>query len=107
MNIRCYYEPSGANAMWFSVGPLETWWSYTTCVAFRVSGEMTVIHRNDWSATTGKHLNRIDDNHSHRVPSDEFRRLWGEQVVPILEAMEEARKVQQGIANDRAIVKSK
>ena len=44
-----------------------------------------VVHQNDWSNTTGKHLNWIDGgDKSSRVSADEFHRLWNEQVDPIL-----------------------
>lgn len=75
----------GANCMYVSVGPIEIWYSYQTPVAFRVEGHSKVVHSNDWGPTTGKHLNWIDDgDKSSRVSSEEFQRLWGEQVEPLL-----------------------
>jgi hypothetical protein len=36
------------------------WFSYQTLVAFKKGSSPTVVHRNDWGTTTGKHLNLID-----------------------------------------------
>lgn len=55
------------------VGPdgastLSVWYSYRTVVAFAFNGARYVL-ANEWSNTTGRHLNRIDDgNKSCRVP---------------------------------------
>jgi len=42
------------------VGPVRVWFSYRTPVAFQVDGHSRVVRQNDWSTTTGKHLNWID-----------------------------------------------
>lgn len=36
------------------------WFSYETLVAFKKIGGERVVRKNDWSTTTGKHLNAID-----------------------------------------------
>ena len=53
----------------------DWYYSYTTLVAFRSLATGLVVHKNDWSRTTGSHLNAIDDDHSKRVDSEEFSRL--------------------------------
>ena len=56
---------------------ISIWFSYETPVAFRFRGER-VVRENDWSTTTGKHLNRIDGGgnaRADRIPGDEFERL--------------------------------
>ena len=39
---------------------VQIWFSYKTPVAYQVPGEALVVRENDWSTTTGKHLNAID-----------------------------------------------
>ena len=56
-----------------SVGDLWLWFSYTTPIAYRVLGEKRVVRVNDWSNTTGKHLNAIDGgDKKSRIPGVEF-----------------------------------
>jgi hypothetical protein len=49
----------GVNALLFSLGAIDVYFSYKTPVAFRHNGRLTV-RRNDWGPTTGKHLTWID-----------------------------------------------
>ena len=44
--------------------------SYNTIIAFEVDGMITA-RENDWSTTTGKHLNWISSK-KYRLPSDKF-----------------------------------
>ena len=70
---------------------MTVWFSYSTPVAFQVDGHARVVRQNDWSTTTGKHLNWIDGgNKRGRVDGETFERLWAEQVEPAF-AGEEAR----------------
>ena len=67
------------------VGPVRVWISYRTPVAFQVDGHSRVVRQNDWSTTTGKHLNWIDGgDKKSRVDGETFERLWKEQVEPRL-----------------------
>lgn len=72
------------------LGVLTIWFSYQTPVAFRVEGEPRVVRVNDWSTTTGKHLNRIDGGAKRsRIPGAEFTRQLQEvidRVAPCLSA---------------------
>lgn len=73
----------GAHTLVVDVGPVTVWFSYSTPVAFQVDGHARVVHENDWSVTTGKHLNWIDGgNKRGRVDHETFERLWAEQVEP-------------------------
>lgn len=62
----------------------EFFFSYQTLVAFRpIKGAfagVVLVRKNEWSTTTGKHLNWIDGGDSvarfQRVPGDEFERLY-------------------------------
>lgn len=75
----------GAHALCVTVGPVTVWYSYKTPVAFRVNGHERVVRVNSWRQTTGKHLNAIDGGaKKSRVSSEDFKRLWNEQVSPIL-----------------------
>ena len=54
------------------------WFSYQTCVAASINGRRAV-RVNDWSATTGKHLNLIDggtvEAKNARLSSEDFARF--------------------------------
>lgn len=59
---------------------LTIWFSYETPVAFR-SADSFQVRENDWSVTTGKHLNRIDGgNKGSRIPGAVFERLLDIQI---------------------------
>lgn len=66
-------------------GPMRVWFSYETPIAFAGPGYPRTVRENDWSVTTGKHLNYIDDgNKSARVTGEEFERR-------LRDSMEQAR----------------
>lgn len=48
------------------------WYSYSTLVAFEISGEFH-ISRNYWGTTTGKHLNWINSDKSIREDEATFK----------------------------------
>jgi hypothetical protein len=73
----------GAHCLRVDVGPLRVWFSYETPVAFHKDGGEKVVRRNDWSTTTGKHLNLIDGGgkaQKSRVTGVEFERLYAEAM---------------------------
>lgn len=71
----------GAHALCVEVWPITVWFSYRTPVAFQVGTNPMVVRENSWGPTTGKHLNAIDGgNRKGRVSSEEFERLYAEQV---------------------------
>jgi hypothetical protein len=77
--VACSVGPSGQN--------VTLYYSYKTLVGFRVGSNPRVVHQNDWSTTTGKHLNAIDGGEKKsRVNDTDFERLLNEhmcgQVVP-------------------------
>lgn len=62
------------------IGAVTLAFSYKTLIAFSVAGKR-VVHQNDWSTTTGKHLNAIDGgDKASRVSHAEFERLFDEMV---------------------------
>ena len=57
-----------------TLGNIAIWYSYKTPIAFQ-EGEQPLCSRvNDWSNTTGKHLNYIDADKSIRVSGEDFDR---------------------------------
>lgn len=55
------------------IGDLELWFSYKTLVAYKFSGEHIRVCDNVWSATTGKHIAKIDGGASKlRVKFEQF-----------------------------------
>ena len=63
-------------------GDKTVWFSYETPIAFYTPKTGDVIRQNEWSTTTGKHLNSIDggtkEAKARRVSSDEFNRALEE-----------------------------
>ncbi len=64
------------------VGGVTLWFSYHTLVAFCAGGER-VVHQNDWSNTTGKHLNEINPDKTLRCKHDEFEEKFEKLVGPL------------------------
>lgn len=62
---------------------MDLFFSYQTLVAFKIPGQPPVVRKNDWSVTTGKHLNAIDDgNKKTRVDEAKFTELLEAQIHP-------------------------
>lgn len=83
--FRSYGEYSsgnyGVNSMEFSLpNGVTFYYSYTTLIAFRSSLTGLRVMKNQWSTTTGKHLNWIDGG-------DKKSRLEPEQFEKELQAM--------------------
>ena len=53
-------HPLAPNFTQVHVNELSIWFSYRTPVAYQVHGGGRCVRVNDWSTTTGKHLNQID-----------------------------------------------
>ena len=68
----------GLNAIRVSVAGMTVWFSYKTPVAFETAQTGLVCRENDWSATTGKHLNWIEPDKSRRVSGLEFERQYSQ-----------------------------
>jgi len=62
------------NNIQVDVGSLSLYFSYKTVVAFSTPKTGLVCRQNDWSTTTGKHLNAIQPNHKKRVSGAEFEK---------------------------------
>jgi len=73
--ISSYYPYSsdnyGANSLVHHFENLSLYYSYNTCIAFSDNGAL-VIRKNDWSTTTGKHLNAINSDKSIRINGEVF-----------------------------------
>lgn len=68
------YCSSSDRARAVELGGGTFWFSYETCIAFKNERTGFVIRENDWSNTTGKHLNAINPDHSIRIKSEDFER---------------------------------
>jgi len=70
----------GAHCLRVEVAGVTVWFSYTTPVAFRGKEGGTVVRKNDWSTTTGKHLNLIDGgspaSKKERVSGEDFEKAF-------------------------------
>lgn len=63
---------------------LRLWFSYQTLIAFQLAGQSLVIRENEWSTTTGRHLNAINADTKIRISSPEFARLWLDKLAPLI-----------------------
>jgi hypothetical protein len=54
------------------------WFSYSTCVAFSTPKTGFVCSQNIWSKTTGKLLNEICPDKTHRIDNETFNKLLAE-----------------------------
>ena len=63
----CFTDPKG-NRFWFS---------YDTLIAFR-SDKGLFVRKNNWSTTTGKHLNWINKDKAIRLTSEQFKAKYKE-----------------------------
>lgn len=70
------HPTDNANFSQVSVGDLSVYFSYRTPIAFYTPATGQVVRQNDWSTTTGKHLNYCDGGDAAakrlRLPSNEF-----------------------------------
>ncbi len=72
MNLPTHRQYAGPSSLQVIMPDLTLWWSYDTVVAFETKAGL-VVRENDWSTTTGKHLNAIDfEAKKFRIPSPEF-----------------------------------
>ena len=70
-------ENYGAHCLRFCIGSLSVWYSYKTPVAFYHPSTGKVVRENDWSTTTGKHLNAIDGGQKKsRISGEVFERKF-------------------------------
>lgn len=76
-------ENYGAHCLRFQVGLLSVWYSYKTPIAFYHPSTGKVIRQNDWSTTTGKHLNAINPDKKGRVTGEEFERRFAELLTTL------------------------
>ena len=73
----------GRHCLKIEVGSLWVWFSYETPVAYNANSGL-VVRENDWSTTTGKHLNWIDggdkDAKKARISGKQFEQQLAEIV---------------------------
>ena len=71
---------SGPNTLTIGLpGNKRIYFSYKTPIAFYTPKTGLVVRQNDWSVTTGRHLNAIDgDDKAGRIPGEEFERRLSE-----------------------------
>jgi len=63
----------GYHTLRLNIAGHTIWYSYSTIIAFRELGHSKRVSVNQWTVTTGKHLNWIDGgNKKERIPAKEF-----------------------------------
>jgi len=63
----------GVNSLMVDLDTIRLYYSYKTIVAFYTVQTGLVVCKNNWSVTTGKHLNWINPDKSKRVKYDDFQ----------------------------------
>lgn len=72
MNVTISHPTDRPNFTEVHIGPLTVWFSYKTPIGYQAESRQ-VVRQNDWSNTTGRHLNWIDNgNKEARVTGEEF-----------------------------------
>lgn len=71
----------GAHSLRVDIGTLSLYFSYSTVIAFQDNDGLKV-RENDWSTTTGKHLNWIDGgDKKKRLPSATFEEMLSAKLT--------------------------
>jgi hypothetical protein len=65
-----------------TLGDLTVYFSYRTPIAFTTVRNGLVIRENDWSVTTGKHLNWLNPDKSLRVSGVQFMMALDDVTIP-------------------------
>jgi hypothetical protein len=74
-SVRLNHPTDRPNFTRVDIGDLTIWFSYQTPIGFAYPGKAITTRENDWSTTTGKHLNEIDGGQkARRIPGSEFMR---------------------------------
>lgn len=84
ISIRNYCDYSSSNygsSRVVSIGNMDLYLSYETIVAFRTTKTGLVISENNWSTTTGKHLNAINPDKKIRLPREAFEKKLAEMLA--------------------------
>lgn len=72
----------GVNTLKFYFADFTIYFSYRTMVAFHHHSTGLVVALNEWSRTTGKHLNWIDGGDTEakkkRVPHETLQKMFSE-----------------------------
>jgi len=78
-------ENYGLNCLRVELGNLILYFSYDTVIAFKDGCRAHLLRQNDWSTTTGKHLNWIDggskEAKARRLSGEEFERELTKALV--------------------------
>ena len=65
----------GAHTLKVELGSITLYYSYKTIIAYHDNQDGLIVSENQWTVTTGKHLNWIDSNKKDRKPASEFNEL--------------------------------
>jgi len=88
------------------VGAIQYYFSYRTLVAFHAPSTGLVARKNDWGATTGKHLNWIDGGaKKDRLDAQAFQAKL-EQAISEERGATQAINVGQSIMQDLLVGKA-
>jgi len=74
-----YFGKNKANFTRVDLNTMTIWFSYKTAIGFMYKGEK-VVRENDWSTTTGKHLNYIEPDHKARISGQLFEKKLNEAL---------------------------
>ncbi len=73
MTMRIEHPTDRPNFSIVHLGGFSVAFSYETPIGYLILHDGWVVRENDWSATTGKHLNWLDNgDKQYRIPGSEF-----------------------------------
>ncbi len=83
MNVSIDHPTDRPNFTRVWVGDLTLIFSYETIIAFQYGwgADAWVVRENDWSNTTGKHLNWVSEDKDTRLTGEEFKRALDNVLV--------------------------
>jgi hypothetical protein len=73
-NYGKYSSKNYGSSRYVKIGKLTLYFSYETVVAFQDGGDF-FCRENDWSTTTGKHLNWLVPDKEERILSECFEKM--------------------------------
>ena len=71
----------GNNGKHIEIGNIEIFVSYSTVIAYRTPNEGLVARENDWSTTTGQHMNAVPGNTKEdRISGPDFEERFSKML---------------------------
>ena len=70
------FDNEVTNMTLITMGHIKMYFSYQTLIAFSIDATGLKIRKNEWNATTGRHMNLLDGGEAERLSGAEFKKQW-------------------------------